>query len=129
LPTVAERENAGDTIEGGAEVVPIAQLGCPSVQRHTHPQLAGLAPWLDVQCALRGQGGVERATSSGERRLEAIAGRLEDHAAITSNRPTQDGIMAGKCCAHGAGMLFPQLRAAFNIGKQEGNSSSWQVGR
>ena len=55
LAAVAQREHAGDAVERRAEVVAIAQLGHPGVERHAHAQRAGHAPGFCVERALGGE--------------------------------------------------------------------------
>ena len=118
---MAEREDARDAVERRAEVVAVALLGRPAVQRHAHPQRTRRAPRFGVQRALRGQRGGERSAGVGEDRVDAIADRFEDHATRAPRSPGA-GWRRGApgLPASPALVLLPQLRAAFNIGEQEG---------
>ena len=126
LPAVAEREDAGDTVERRAEVVAVALLGQPGMQRHTHPQRAGRSPRFGVQRALRGQRGGQRIGGTREDRVDAIADRLENHTALRSDRLPQHGIVARKGGGHRLWVLLPQLRAAFDVGEAEGERAGRQ---
>ena len=124
LPAMPQRQDAGDPVEGRAEVVAVTFFGHSSVERHAHPQRAGRAPRLGVQRGLHGQHGLERIAGADEDRVNAITNRLEDDPAVGSDPDCQDTVMTRKRSGHRLRVLLPELRAAFDIRETEGERAS-----
>jgi hypothetical protein len=126
LPAVTQRENAGNTIEWWAEVITVAQFGRPGMQRHAHPQRASRSPRFGVQRTLHSERGGQPVGGTREDRMHAIADRLENHTALRIDRLPQHRIVARKGRWHRPRVLLPQLRAAFDVGEQEGEGAGRQ---
>ena len=75
------------TIQHRTEIVPVAQLGFPGRQPHPHRQL---------QCPLRGHRGIDRGSRRGERGAHAVAGVLEQQAAVRLDRLAQHLVVGGE---------------------------------
>jgi len=56
-----------------------------------------------------------------ERGIDAISGHLDDCSARRSDRSANERVVAGERGLHALGFLFPQLRAALDVGKKEGD--------
>jgi len=55
---------------------------------------------------------------------EGVPDDLEDVTAVGFDGLRKQGVVPGKRLRHGRGMLLPELRAALDIGEQEGDGSS-----
>ena len=55
-----------------------------------------------------------------EPRMNAVAGRFHDNAAVALHRSFDDRVVSRECPAHLLGLLLPQARAALDVGEQYG---------
>jgi hypothetical protein len=63
--------------------------------------------------------GIERIV---ERRVQAVADHLDDDAAMILDRRARQRIVARQRIGHALRLLFPQPRAAFDIGEEQGDA-------
>ena len=82
LAAVRDRHQASRTVDGGAVVVAVADLGWSRVHAHAHDEWPGVAPCLVAEGALRGNRGVDGIVGGAERSMEAVAGGLDDVAVV-----------------------------------------------
>ena len=106
-------------IDRRAEEVAAPKLGLARVDADADPDRAQLRPRLGEQGELGGDRGVDGGRRRRERRHQPIAGRLHDLPAGVLDRGAQDRIVAGKGRSHGLRVLFPEPRAAFDVGEEE----------
>ena len=98
------------------------------MQRHAHLNRLGQAepcPCLGLERPLDGKARLERLLWQTKRGMKRIADGLEDLPACSGDRLTQEAIVAGQRGAHGVGVLFPQPRAAHDIGEQKQHHTRW----
>jgi hypothetical protein len=103
LPPVARREEPCNAIQGGAEIVAAAMLGCPGVDGHPHADPGQLA----LQHSLSGDGCLDGGLRRSEHRAEGIAHRLEDRAAVALDHIAQERIVTRQRLLHLRGIAFP----------------------
>ena len=119
LPPVPDGEDAGDAIDGGTEVVGVALLRVPGVQRHPHPEHAGVAPRLVGERPLTGDGGLHGLGRHREGGADGVADRLEDDAAMGLDRLAQQSVVASQGRGHGLGQLLPALGGTLDVREEE----------
>jgi hypothetical protein len=82
LPTVSGGEEPGDAVYRGSEVVAVALLYLPGVQRHPDPHPAPLVPGLGEDSPLGRERRFQGVWGGGEGRAAGVADHLEDVAAM-----------------------------------------------
>jgi hypothetical protein len=91
-------------VESGTEIVSLAHLGVPRVQRHPHADLWKLL--LKVMLCRDGRPGC--VLGAEEDGTDGISPSLEGKSAVALDRSTQERIVASKRLAHRLRLLFPQ---------------------
>jgi hypothetical protein len=119
LTSMRHRHQPSRTIQHRPVIVPVALLGAPGMQTHTHPNDQCLPPRLARQPALSDQRRLDRLTSRPEHRMDPVAQGLHHTAAVVTHRRTQDLVVASQGRLHRRRKLIPQPRRILHIGKQE----------
>src|SRR5262249_28668726 len=117
----------GNAIQAWAKIVSVAPLRGSAVDRHSNANVAvfrprlGLERFLDIdRCKGAVRWGMERCA-------ERITNGLEDKAVVAINDLAQQGIVALQGGRHRLRLLFPQARAAFDVGEEERYVSGWRA--
>ncbi len=119
LPAVPDREQTGEPVEGGAEVVAIAGLHRPGMDRHPHSQGTGLAPCVSQERALPRERRLDGRRGAREDGEHAVPGRLEDLAAGILHRAAQEGVVRRERRGHGVAVPGPEPSAALDVAHEE----------
>ena len=119
LATVTDGEDAGRAVERRSEVVAVADLGGPRVDRHPDPELPDLAPVRVAQGALGIERGRDRGDGLREHREEAVAGRLDHGSVVALDGGPQQGIVERQRAGHLRGPLLPETGAPLDVRDQE----------
>ena len=121
LAAVRGGEDAGDAIEGLAEIVAIALLGGAGVQGHADFQFLDLLPGGGVQSALGLEGAGEPVLRGIEGDAKGVADGLENMAAAGFEGGAQQSVVLREGAAHGLGLALPFLGAAFDVAEEKGD--------
>ena len=121
------RLDACHPVERAAEVVVPAALRRAGVDADPHGQRADVLPRLRGEPPLHVAGGRQCGVRLGEGHAEGVADGLENVAAVAGKNLPQQLVMAPDCGTHGRGMLFPEPRAADDVGEDEGHGSLRRV--
>ena len=121
LAAVRDRHQPRRTVHRRAVVVAVAQLRLAGVQAHPHPQRRRSAPTLRRAArAARRPRRRPRRDARRERGVDAVAGRLDDVAAVRARSPSRRiASWRASAAAHRVGVLLPQARRALEVGEQE----------
>src|SRR5687767_2964784 len=91
LSSMPCRQQPGQPIQGGGEVVTIQWRCFTDMQRHPDLQRTRrIKPWLILECALRGETGSKRRGGRRECRLRTITDRLVEHTPVSLDRGTEE---------------------------------------
>ena len=120
LAAVPDREQPGDPVEGGPEVVPAARLDGAGVDGHPHAQRAGHGPLAGQERALPRQGGLDGPGRTREDGQHPIPRRLEDLAPGVLHHRAKQGVVAREGGGHGIAVPRPEPGAALDVTHQEG---------
>ena len=125
LATMGDCHQPRGAVERRSIVVTGARLGLARVQADADPQRVRVEfiPRCCEQSLLSGQSRGHTVHARLKGGMESIAGGLDDVAAVTLDRLAQKPVMAGQGAFHRLGILFPELGAAFNIGKKKSYGS------
>ena len=123
LPTVAAGQQPAQPVQPNAEVVAVARHGLSSVQRAAHPQGTVQWPALGEKCLLCARRSRHGQRCRSEGGTEGVAGRAKYLAAVGVDGRAQDRIMARNGRMHRLRLLFPEERAAFDVGIQKRNGA------
>jgi hypothetical protein len=110
LPAMAGRHDARGAVQRRTEIVAVAQLGLAGADAHAHRQF---------EAALRSDRRIDRAARRGKGGGDAVAGVLEEVAAMGPHRLTQDGVVRRQGPAHRLGIVLPARGRADDVGHQE----------
>ena len=119
LASVGDRHQARAAVEGGTEVVRATALDRACVDAHADSDRAQLAPVLLEQGELPrrrrldGRGGVP------ERRVDGVADRLEDDAAVPFDRFGEQLVVPRDPGSEQGGVALEQLRASLDVAEEE----------
>ena len=108
-------------IDGRAEVIVVAPLDHAQVQAAAHADRDAVGDRGVDQRLLerhRGLHGVERVVEGGE---QAVAGRLDDDAAVAFDGHPGPRIVLREGAGHALALLFPQTGAALDVREQDGD--------
>ncbi len=119
LSAIGGAHDARGTVDGAAEEVVVAALDDAGVQAATDLQRDGVFGLRLAERLLQRDGGADRIEGIAERCVESIAGRLDDEPAPRLDSTPRERVMAGEGGPHALGLLFPQARAALDVGEQE----------
>ena len=87
-------------------------------------EIGGLGrPALGGERPLRIDRGQHPVGRGGERRVRAVAGGLDDRAAVRLDRGAHDRVVARQRGPHRLGLFLPQAGRAFDVGEQERHRS------
>ena len=118
LAAVSDRQQPGDAIHGGAEIVAVPLVGRAGMDRGADAQSA-VVQIEPREFALRGQHRRHRVFRSRERRAERITGRLEHVAPMLFDRGAHDFVVATNRPLHRSPVPFPAPRASLDVGEGE----------
>ena len=119
LTAVRRGHQARRAIDGAAEIIAVTALGDTGVHAAAHTQRDACGRLRIGQRLLQPKRRDHRCGRIGERRMEAVAGRLDDRAAARADDAARGHIMTGKRRFHALGLALPQRAAAFNVAEQE----------
>ena len=127
LATMADGQQASQTIEWSGEVVAtIVRNRLPSVERHTDAWWIGCAPLLAEQSLLGAECRGHGVRGGGEGGLHSITDRFETDSVVGDDPLLEQGQVAIDRRCHGGTIAFPQLGRALDVGKEEGDGTSWK---
>ena len=122
LAAVASRQEPEQPVDGGHEIIaPVVRLSFSGMQRHPHAKRPQRPPVLDEQSPLGGQGGGDGLRGCREGRLDGVADNLEGDAAVRLDGLSEQGEVTLDGLRHRRSVVLPALRAAFDVGEEEGN--------
>jgi len=119
LAAVGDRHDPRRPINGGAEVVVVAQLRLARVQPHPHPHGRFGRPRFVADCALGGERGRDGRRSRAERGGQPVAHGREHPSALGGDRGGQELVVAGHRGAHRPLVSLPQPRRPLDVREQE----------
>ncbi len=128
LPARGCCQQPRDAIDDGAEIIAVAFIRPSAMQRHAHCQSADRAPILCPKRALRVGSRCDRIRCAGKCHAECIAYRLKHPTTVRFDRGAQQLVMASESSRHLVRPLFPALRAAFDVGKEQRHGSARKRG-
>src|SRR5205085_12345617 len=105
-----------------------ARDGHARLQAHAHTNGRRFAPRLGLQGVLRLERRGHCVGGYGEGDAESITDGLKDVSLMAFDGVAQEGVVTLEGCWQGGAILLRQLRAAFDIGEQEGDSARWERG-
>ncbi len=117
---MTDRQEAGDPVDRGAEVVAVAADGDADVDRHPHPEVGADRPRLRGQRPLTGDRRPRRRRRVVEHGVAGVADGLEDGPAGELDRVAEQLIVAGEGPGHVVRDRLPDRGRALDVGEQEG---------
>jgi hypothetical protein len=124
LPAMCRREEAGQTIQPGSEIVRVMWRRGGSMESHPYTYGSNtLRPQLLLQTSLRVKGRGHRIWRRGEGRLDGIPDDLEHDALVGLDPFPKYMEVALDRCRHRAAVSLPQRGAPFDVGEEEGDRS------
>ena len=120
LAAVPDGQDPRHPVERRAEVIAIAGLRGPDVERHPHPERAGLAPGRVAERSLGGECRVNCVDRIVEHGQHPVAGRLDHRATARLDGHAQEVIVLGEGPTHRTSALLPETRAPLDVREQEG---------
>ena len=124
LTSVGRRDQPGNSIHGGSEVITGSFDALARVQCDSHPNLALPGPWFVPDHMLHRSGCQHGIRRGSERGAEGIADCLEDVTGMVADRLADEVVVTAKGFAHGRGMLLPQSGRPLDVGEQQGDDAS-----
>ena len=121
LATVADREQSRNAIDRWEEVITVAFVGRPRVQRRTHAHAVNCGEVFGHKGALRSERGRHRVFGTPERGAKRVADRLEDVTAVRVDRRAHQRIVPAHRVLHRSAVTFSALRTALDVGEHEGD--------
>lgn len=119
LATVADREQPGDAVEDGPEIVVVAALGGARVNRHPHPERTRASPVVRGERSLSFQRRADRGAHRVEHGEQPVPGGLDDDAAGVPDHGCQQPIVRLERGCHRLVVIFPEAGAALDVRDQE----------
>jgi histone H3/H4 len=120
LPAVRHAHHARSAVDHAAEEVAVAVFHRAAVQAAAHAQRQLVAAGVDGQVQLQLQGGQHTGQRVVEDRVDAVAGALDDTAAVRLHGRLANRVVPRQRQAHALGLALPQARAAFDVGEEKG---------
>ena len=122
LLAVTDRRQTRDAVDGRAEVVAARFDRGPGVDPHPDAHRCDRRrPGAVAQAPLRIERGLERVFRAQECGAKGVADGLEDHAAVPFDGLAKHRVMTGERGSHHLAVALPELRAALDVGEQEGH--------
>ena len=91
------------------------------MQRNPHADRAQWPPILDEQGSLGGEGSGDGLRGCREGRLDGVADNLEENRSVRLDGLSEQDEVALDGVRHRRSVLLPALRAALDVGEEEGN--------
>src|SRR5829696_2779830 len=125
-----DREEPAQPVERGHLMVVACGVGrgLAGVQRHAHPDRSGQRPEFIGDGLLRLHGGGKRVMCGGEGGLHGVADDLVAMPTVVGNRRVEQLEMAVYCETHRRLVLLPERSAALDIGEEEGDGATREIG-
>ena len=117
------RNQTGNSIHGGAEVVARALDTFTGVHGDSHPDFTVLGPRFVPDRTLQRGRREHGVRGRGERDAECVADRLEHVPGMFTYRHADELVMAGQRIAHGRAMLLPQPGRTLDVGEQQSDDA------
>jgi len=123
LIAIAGRQDPGQTVQTGGQVVAIARRCFTDVDRHAHTQGTEMAPVLGGKSTLASGGGGDGSGNGGEGRLHGVANGLEENTVLGRNGRVEQREVTLDHRPHRRGIALPARGAALDIGEEEGDGT------
>ena len=117
LTAVSGRHDACRAVNRRTEIIAATLLGVAKVHADPDPQRAGFLPVFVLQVLLDADARERGGDGLLEHRHHAVAGGLDDRAAVLFDASPQDRVVARNRRAHRRRMRLPHPGARFDIGK------------
>ena len=127
LTAMGDGQQARDAIDALAEIIAVAGLDRPRMNRHAHRQAADGLEILARQRAQRVQRGAYRLRRRAERGAEGVADRLEHLPVVSRDRLAQGLVVTPQRDAHRLRPRLPAAHGAFDVGEQEGENAAADI--
>jgi len=124
---MSDREQPSHTINHRPEVVAIALVGRPGMDRRAHANSADRRKVFSSQGPLRGQHRINGILGPPKCRAKCVADRLENVPVVLDDGRPHECVMAPDGSLHCCSVTIPTLRAAFNVGERKRNCAAWDA--
>ena len=106
-------------VDCGAVEIVVATLDGARVNAAAHAQGKIVGSTGIGDCTLQREGCTDRVEGIIKSGVNAVACRLDDHAAVRLHRSARDCVMSRQCLAHPLGFVLPEPGAAFDVGEEK----------
>ena len=124
---MADREQPRDAIDRRSEIIAVALVRMPGVDRHSHLEAVDAGPILGGEPLLCVERRGDRVGDVVKRRAKRVAHRLEDVSVVGFYRRLKDLTVTADGGFHLLAMALPSFRRAFDVGEQKRDGAGWEV--